>query len=137
MIKRLILTVSAVLLLFAVPACGGTKLAASFDENEVIDRAKAAVEVINTLDYGAMCAEFRDNLQEQVSADSLKTAWESLLTAAGTFKEYQKVTTAGVKVKETGEDGAIVTLTCAYENNTLTYTISLDTNLEVVGMWLK
>jgi hypothetical protein len=113
------------------------KLADSYDENAVISRAKEVVEVINTHDYDAIQAELRDDLEDDLTSDQLKAAWDKTLTDAGDFKDYKSITTVGQKSKSTGEDYAQVVLVCNYENATLIYTIIMDANLEIVGMYLK
>jgi len=118
-------------------ACAGAKLSDIYKEDEVIAKAKETVEVINTLDYDSMMKVLREDLRDQLDSNTLKDAWDAKLSAAGEFKEYQSVTTLGQKSKTTGEDYAVVVLTCTYENDTLIYTLSMDSNLEIVGMYMK
>lgn len=125
------------MLVITLSACTSSKLADSYKEKDVIARAKEVVNVINTLDYNAMNAEMRGDLQNQLTADSLKSALDKTLTKAGTFKEYKSIVTAGQKSKSTGEDYATVILTCTYQNSTHIFTINMDANLDIVGMYLK
>jgi histidyl-tRNA synthetase len=117
--------------------CSSNKLADIYSEDEVIERAKQVVEVINTLDYIAMTDELRQDLRDQLTADQLKEAWDSKLQKAGKFKEYKATAALGQKSKSTGEDYAVAVITCKYENSNLTFTIVLDKNLDVVGMYMK
>ncbi len=135
--KRITLTILVLIFLMSLTACASTKLADIYDENAVIDRAKEVVDVINTHDYDAIKAELRDDLEDDLSSSKLKSAWDKTLTEAGDFKDYKSVVTLGQKSKSTGEDYAQVVLVCDYENATLTYTIVMDANLEIVGLYLK
>ena len=125
----------ALIILFT--ACSSNKLADIYNEDEVINRAKKTVEVINTLDYDAMVSEMRDDLESMITATQLEDAWGPLLNEAGGFVEFKTAIAYGQKSKSTGEDYAVVVLTCNYENATHTYTISMDKDLSIVGMYMK
>lgn len=118
-------------------ACGPAKLADSFDKDNVIARAKEVVDTINTLDYDAVSALVREDLRDQLPAETLRDAWEPTLSESGTFVEYKKVATVGQKSQSTGEDYAMAILTCAYENATRIFTVVMDTDLAVVGLYMK
>jgi len=60
--KKLIKIVLFFGLLLTFTACSSDKLSSSFDKDEVTDKAKAVVEVINTKDYAAIIALFRSDL---------------------------------------------------------------------------
>ena len=135
--KRIAALVFALVFALCLSSCSGAKLADTFDEDEVITRAKEVVEIINTLDYAAMTAELREDLQDDLTPDKLKESWDPLLSEADSFTEFKSVTTAGQKSKETGEDYAIVVLVCKYENSTRTITLVMDTELALVGMYMK
>jgi len=36
-----------------------------------------------------------------------------------------------------GTDMAVVVIVAVFENQNVTYTISLNTNMEIVGLWMK
>lgn len=133
------ITYPILVLVFALllTACASTKLADIYDETAVIDRAKEVVDVINTQDFEAIRSELRDDLESNVTSAELETAWGAKLAEAGNFKDYKSTTTVGQKSKSTGEDYATAVLVCEYENATLTYTITMDADLEIVGMYQK
>ncbi len=125
-------------LIVTLTACGSPKkLAETYNEDEVIARAKEVVDVINTLDYDAINAQLRKDLQDKLTAEQIKKGFNDKLEKAGSFKEYKNIVTLGQKSKSTGEDYAVVILICTYENSTLTYTITMDASLEIVGMYQK
>lgn len=135
--KKIKMMLLVLALVTALTACSSAELADIYNEDDVIAEAKGTVEVINTLDYDAVNKELREDLQDQLDATTLKSSWDEKLTEAGTFKEYKSATAIGQKSKSTGEDYATAILTCEYENSTLMFTIVLDADLEVVGMYLK
>lgn len=135
--KKITIILLVLTLVIALTACSSAELADIYNEEDVIAKAKQTVEVINSLDYDAINKELREDLQDQLDAATLKNSWDEKLTEAGTFKEYKSAVTIGQKSKSTGEDYATAILTCDYENSTLMFTIVLDEDLEVVGMYLK
>jgi hypothetical protein len=128
-----------ILLVFSITlaACTSAKLADIYDENIVIERAKEVVEMINSQDYDQVNAEIRDDLQDQLTSIQLKDAIGEKLAEAGAFIEYPSITTLGQKSKTTGEDYATVVLVGKYEKSTIVFTISMDANLDIVGLYVK
>lgn len=135
--KKVLTLLLAIALILSLAACSSSKLADVFKEDEVVALAKSFVETINTQDYDAVVAEIRADLQSQVTADSLKNAWGPLLDEAGEFKDYTTVVTYGQKDKTTDEDYAVCVLVCKYENASRTFTISMDKDLAIVGLYMK
>ena len=129
-----------ILLVFSITlsACASAvKLADIYDENIVTERAKEVVEMINSQDYDKVNAEIRDDLQDKLTANQLKDAIGAKLVEAGTFIEYLSITTLGQKSKTTGEDYATVVLVGKYEKSTIVFTITMDSNLDIVGLYVK
>ncbi len=127
----------AALMVMSLAACASAKLSEDYSEDEVIARAKEVITVINTLDYSAVSAELRDDLESKLTAEQLKAGWDTSLKNAGAFVEYTTETTAGQKSQSTDEDYALAILVCKYENASLTFTIIMDKNLDIVGMYMK
>jgi len=128
-----------ILLIFSItlPACNPVKLADIYDENIVIERAKEVVEMINSQDYDKVNAEIRDDLQDQLTSNKINDAIGSKLVEAGAFVEYPSITTLGQKSKTSGEDYATVVLVGNYEKSTIVFTITMDSNLDIVGFYVK
>jgi len=123
--------------LITLAACNSVKLADIYDENIVTGRAKEIVEMINSQDYDKVNAEIRDDLQDQLTASKLKDVIRAKLDEAGAFIEYPSITTLGQKSKTSGEDYATVVLVGKYEKSTLVFTITMDSNLDIVGLYVK
>ena len=118
-------------------ACTSTKLADSYDEKLVTERAKEIVAMINSQNFDQVNAEIRDDLQDQLTAEKLEEGIGAKLVEVGAFIEYQSTATLGQKSKTSGEDYAIVVLVGKYENGNVVYTISMDANLDIVGLYFK
>jgi hypothetical protein len=128
-----------ILLVFSITlaACTSAKLADIYDEKIVIERAKEVVGMINAQEYDQVNAEIRDDLQDRLTSNQLKDAIGAKLLEAGVFIEYPSITTLGQKSKTTGEDYATVVLVGQYEKSTVVFTISMDANLDIVGLYVK
>lgn len=135
--RKILITLFAIALMLSLAACGSNNLADSFSEEEVIANAKSYVETINTLDYEAVVAGLREDLQSQVTAESLESAWGPLLDEAGEFEKYTTVVVYGQKDQTTQEDYAVCVLVCKYENASRTFTISMDKDYKFVGLYMK
>ena len=135
--KKTAVLLLAFAMLFSLAACGASKLSDEYVEADVIARAEALVGVINTKDYPAVVAELRDDLEASITAEQLESAWGASLDKAGAFVSFSKEAAASQKNESTGENYAVVVLVCKYENSTLTYTVSMDKDLEIVGMYMK
>jgi hypothetical protein len=123
--------------LTTLSACTSTKLADTYDENVVIDRAKEIVEMVNAQDFDAVNAEIRNDLQDQLTSDKLQEALGAKLAEAGAFVQYQSTTTLGQKSKTSGEDYATVVLVGEYKKSVIVYSITMDANLDIVGFFIK
>lgn len=124
--------------LLSLSACGaGTGLPEGFEETAVLARAEELITLINTKDYTAVVSQLRDDLESAITPEELEAAWGPALEKAGAFVEVTKAVVSGTKDQATGEDYAVAILVCKYENASLTYTISVDANLEIVGMYMK
>jgi hypothetical protein len=135
--KKLCLSLFALLLTLSLAACASAELAEGFDETEVKTRAKELVATINTQDYDAVIAEIREDLQSQLSAQSLDEAWTPLLDDSGTFEAFSSVAVYGQADKATGDNYAVCVLVCKYEDASRTFTISMDEDMEIVGLYMK
>jgi len=128
---------AALLTMIMLAACSSTKLAEIYDEETVINRAKEVIELINAYDFDAVNTQLRDDLEDQLTSAQLKEALEGKLADAGTFIEYQSSAAVGQKSKSTGEDYATVVVVGKYENSSIVYTITMDSNLDIVGLYAK
>jgi hypothetical protein len=128
-----------ILLVFSITlsACTSGKLADIYDVNIVIERAKEVVEMINSQAFDKVNAEIRDDLQDRLTSNQLKDAIGAKLVEAGAFIEYPSITTLGQKSKTSGEDYATVVLVGKYEKSTVVFTITMDSNLDIVGLYVK
>ncbi|NCB74701.1 MAG: DUF3887 domain-containing protein [Clostridia bacterium] len=135
--KATFLLLSVALVLSLTACASNIKLADGFSEEEVIAHAKSCVQNTNALDFDAVVAGLREDLQTQVTAESLENNWWHLLKEAGKFDDYKTIVVYGAKDKTTQEDYAVCVLVCKYENKNRTFTLSMDKNYELIGLYMK
>jgi len=135
--KKAMILIVVLALTWLLAACGGAKLADVYDEDEVTARAKDVVGMINDRDYEAVTGEVREDVRDQLTPDILSDAWDATLDKSGAFEDYKSVTVIGQKNRDNGEDYAVAVLVGKYENASRTFTIMMDENLDIVGLYMK
>lgn len=118
--------------------CASTKLSEDFDEATVKSAAEEIVTLLNNNDVETICNEKIDSeLSEYFTTDTLQQAIDQYLSDAGAFKEYSKEAVIGTKAQNTKEDCAVAIVKAKYENKSITYTISFNKDMEVIGLYMK
>nr|WP_319488562.1 DUF3887 domain-containing protein [uncultured Caproiciproducens sp.] len=132
---------SVILVLFIFSGCaaqGSEKLASSFDESKVKTAAERAINLINSGDYQKISDSMvREDLRKSISADVLKKAADQVMSKAGSFDSFSNEIVAGINDAKAKQDYAVATVAAKYKSQTVTYTISFDTKMNIVGFYLK
>ena len=137
MIKTALSVVMVLALSVGMIACAGGKLPEGFDKDEVGSAAEEIVGLATTGDYDSIINALRDDLKSSITADQLKEGWASLFEKAGAFDSITKTVFSSTKDKTTGEEYAVVQVLAKHANANLIYTLSIDKNLALVGLYLK
>jgi hypothetical protein len=136
--KIVIYSFGIILIAGLLASCSGNKLAESFDEETVISAAEEMVALMNEADYETITNEkVREDLREALSVKVLENAAGIILNNTGNFDSFQKKTVVGQKDKSTGEDYAVAILVTKYEKKRVIYTISFNTDMQVIGFYMK
>ncbi len=131
---RVLIVILVMSLLFG---CSGNKLSDKFDEQEVLDKGKEVVDVINTRQYEDVIALLREDLRSQITADQLVTAWDDQIVAAGEFDKIRNTAIESQEDSVTKEEYVTVVLEAIYAEDTLIYTLSFDEDLMMIGLYMK
>ncbi len=128
-------------LLISLTGCGtagdgSDKAAALFSEDEVMASARQVVELANDKEFDKICALIAPAFQDQISPEELEDAWGGQLESGGQFVDFRNSVVSYSADKNFGEYATAV-LVVQYENGRLTYTLSFDTNLRLIGLYLK
>lgn len=134
--KKWILLPLCLIIVFVLAGCSSTKLSDAFDKETVKSTAQTAIDYLIAGEYGEVMAMMNETVKEGLTEEALTTNVEAMNELTGAFKEYKSVAVIGQKDSE-GTDMAVVVIVAVFENRNVTYTISLNTNMEIVGLWMK
>lgn len=134
--KKLIITCMVSLLILSIlGGCNSTKLADSFDKDTVEATAKQIIDCLNAGDYDSVNAMVREDGKEILTNEVLTNAVDQTYGKAGSFVEYKDTNVIGKKDKDV--DYAIAFIEAKYEKKSVLFTISFDSNMELVGVYMK
>ena len=137
--KKLTALLAAALSLTMVSGCSAArKLPEGMDEEAVSQAAQALVTQLLAGEYEAVAAAFRDDLEQELSitaqtvADLMATVEE-----AGAYIGTDEVLVLGGSSKNFDEPYAAVAIYCEHEEGDVIYELSLDMDLELIGLRAK
>lgn len=133
--KKIMILLAGIIIIGMLSACNSTKLAASFDKETVEASSKQVIEYLNSGDYDSVNAMVREDGKEYLSSEILSNAVEKTYGKAGSFVEYKDINIIGRKEKKA--DYAVVIVKAKYEKKNVLFTISFDSNLDVIGLYMK
>lgn len=128
----LILAASMLMLI----GCSGTKLSGDFDEEKVKATAKEAVDHLVAGEYGECVALMGEEMQAAITEEALATNMEAMTGQKGAFQKYKSSSVVGQKDKE-GTEYAVAVIVAAFEKGNITFTVSFDKEMKMIGFWMK
>lgn len=133
-----LLFLAAVIFLPVLMACGSAqKLSEDFDEQEVKAAAETLIGYLSEEDMESFCAvPMSERMKEATTPESMSTVVSQYIGNRGKFVEYKSTVAVG-GTDETGEACAVVVSVVKYENQTVTYTISYDKQMRLIGFFFK
>lgn len=136
--QKLLAKLSLILLILIMfTACAPESLPDKFDEEKVKTSAENIITLFSNEEYEKITNEFtREDLKVGLTADVLGGAKSKIMPNAGSFVEFSNTSMVAQKDKE-GKDFVAAVLVVKYENQTVTYTISFDENMKLIGFYLK
>ena len=99
--------------------------------------AEALIGYINEDDLEGLCSvPMSELMKEAMTVEQMEAVLEQNLGNRGAFVEYKSNVAVGGKDSE-GVDAAVAVVVAKYENKTVTYTISYDKEMNLIGFYLK
>ena len=126
----------AIMAAFCLTACGSAKLAEGFDEATVKAEAQKALDYLIAGEYEDCRAMMDASMQENLSAEVLAANMEAMTGNTGAFQEYKSVAVVGQKDAE-GADYAVAVIVADFESGKLTFNVSFNGQMEIIGLWMK
>lgn len=137
--KKLMLLISAMVIAIGLCACGGgvRELSENFDDATVKAAVEELLAYVNENDAEGFCSvPMSDSMAENMTVESTQQIFDRYLGTKGALVEYNSITIVGADDKTIG-DCAVAVVSAKYENLTVQYTISYDTDMNLVGFFLK
>lgn len=127
------LLLAGVVLLGGLVGCGtsGKPFPEGMDKAKVEEIAKNALTIMNNKDYEALSALFPEGA---VAAEKWEQSLKPLFEKFGTFKEFGKVQLMGDE--QDGVQYAVALVECKYEKGKGIFSVSINTDYQVMGLWL-
>lgn len=131
-----ILLLSTILSMFLLSACSAPALSADFNEEDVKQSAQDVVTLLNAQDTEGLRMVFNERLNAAISDDVFVQIYAAV-EGAGNFESFDNITVVGSTDKNTGEEFATAVVAAKYENQTLTYTLSFDKQMQLAGLYYR
>lgn len=118
--------------------CTGNKLAEDFNKEEVKAAAEEIVELVNSDDFDTIIdVRAEEKLKNALTVEDLEKAKSVVMNDAGEFQSFKSVSVIGEKDKTKDQDWAVAIVIAQYENQKVTYTITFDSEMELIGIYMK
>lgn len=134
--KKLLIITTAFLLLI-LSGCSTPELADIYSEDDITTLGKTVVEHVNAGDYQKINDMTREDLQESLSVEVFETSVAPIITEAGDFVDYQKTEVFGNVDNETDEEYASIIIVANYSEGKITYTLTFNSDDQIVGFYIK
>lgn len=132
--KRYFVVPAALILLLAV-CTGGSELPKGFNKNQVLNKSKQFIKRLNARDYEGCFADFNDLMMGSFSLEKMKSTMNPIFDVLGGFVRVKGISLTSKKVL--GTNYAVCTIKCIYENGAANFTLSLDPELKIGGLYIK
>lgn len=132
--KRYIIVPATALALLLAVCTGGNELSEGFEKEQVMKKAKYFIKRLNNRDYEYCYQMFNPIMEEAMNLEKLKTTMNPIFDVLGNFVRVKGIAVSSKKVH--GADYAVCTIKCIYENGPANFTLSLDKNLKLGGLYI-
>lgn len=131
--KKLWMLSAAALSLLLLAGCSAQEepLPESMDQEAVL---AAGEDILNQLlagEYQAVYEQFRSDIQEELTPESVQELVEPTFQEAGT---YEEISTSDVIGSTEGEEHGIVRFLCTFSEDEVAINVAFDTDMELIGL---
>lgn len=106
-----------------------------YDEAAVIEHAKTIISLVDAGDFETLRNEYPAQImQSSMEQAQMEEAKKMICEDWGEFLSYGNFYTSGVE--QEGEKYVVVQVNVSYENTNVTFTISLDGEMKMVGIYM-
>lgn len=134
--KRMLLFIMLLAAAAFACACSFNALPEGFEMERVFAKAERVARLLLEEDYDGAAAVFSAGLSAEIDAQGLENALGGAIERLGAFKRIISKAATGNRDAQIG-GCAVPVLVCAYENGTATYTVGIDSDGYVSGLYMK
>ena len=92
---------------------------------------------MNNRDYEGVAVKVRDEFKEEMSAESIQSFFDTILDQYGPYKSLNSYTVYGASdANFPDEDFGSVCVIVVHEDKKLTYEITFDLDMRIVGLYI-
>jgi len=135
----IILSLAVLLPILLLSGCSkAIPLPDSMDQEKVSQAAQQIVAELLDGEYQVVADRFRADMKQEysITADTVKAMMDTV-AKAGAYISTEHILVLGGESKAIDEDYASVGVSCKHENGTVYFELSLDVNLELIGLAAK
>jgi predicted methyltransferase len=114
-------------------ACSAPALSADFNEEDVKLLALDVVSLLNAQDSVGLRSLFTEQMNTAITDDVFVQIYAAI-EGGGKFEAIEDITVVGSTDKSTGEEFATAVVTAKYENQTFTFTITFNKQMQLAGL---
>ncbi len=110
----------------------------TFHKDDVEDRSELIVQLLDKEDFEGLCDYSNDTMKKVLEKEDygdLKAAKENIGSDWGAFVSFGKVYMS--QISQMGKKSVVVQMNTAYENVSVTYTITFDEDMKLAGLYMK
>lgn len=133
--KRYIVFPAAAFALLLAVCAGGSDLPEGFEKNQVLQKAKYFIKCLNARNYEKCYNAFNPIMETSMNLEKLQATMDPIFDVLGGFVRVKGISLSSRKVL--GADYAVCTIKCIYENGAANFTLSLDKDLKLGGLYIK
>lgn len=122
--------------IFTLSACKKKELSNEFDQEQVEELAISVVNMVNKEDAEGIKAISNEEMKQAMTDDIFEQVFD-MVKQFGEYKEVSEIDVTGVEDKASKEPIAVVVLKAKYTDKEAIYTISFDTDMKLVGLYVK
>lgn len=129
-----------ILILFCsllLSACAVSSIPKGFTEDSLKAKATQLVEWMNDGQVDLVIGSMRSDVAAMITSEQLSEILKSKFEAVGSFEKIDTIVISDVKDPKTSELYALVIVQSLHANGKATYTLSFNTDLACVGLYLK
>lgn len=115
--------------------CQGKPLPAGMDEAELLEAGQEIVLLVAEGDYEAVCAAFREDVAQTLTAADIEELAGRQLEGAGEYRQIESRMTTGQS--SNGESYGVAVFYCQFSRDDVLFRVAFDPDMALIGMEIK